>query len=156
MFKENYIHHLIQGKCKLNLRYTGDIFLMWKGTLDKLNKFTAKINQFHPSIKFHFNYSSNSVNFLDTAVQKSSSVELLTTLFKKETDCLAYLHRKSEHLESLNCSISYAQTLRLKQIYTILNLIVTFWGKNLSIEDIKRLKYMTAYQKHLTETGNTY
>ena len=27
MFQENYIHHLIQEKCKLYLRYIGDIFL---------------------------------------------------------------------------------------------------------------------------------
>ena len=89
MFEENYIYHLIRGKCKLYLRYIDDIFLIRKGTLDELNKFIPKINQVHPSVKFRFNYSSNIVNFLDTTVKRSSMGELSTTLFKKETDCQA-------------------------------------------------------------------
>ena len=52
MFKENYIYHLIQEKCKLYLRYIEDKFLIWTRTLDELNKFRPKINQVHPSIKF--------------------------------------------------------------------------------------------------------
>ena len=63
IFKENYIYHLIKEKCKLCLRYIDDIFLIWTGTLNELNVFIAKINKVHPSIKFDFNYSSNSVNF---------------------------------------------------------------------------------------------
>ena len=65
-------------------------------------------------MKFDFNSSSNSVNFLDTTVKKSFTGELLTTLFKKETDCQPYLHRKLEHPESLKRGISYAQAVRLK------------------------------------------
>ena len=44
IFEENYIYHLIKGKCKLYLRYIDDIFLIWTGTLHELNKFIAKIN----------------------------------------------------------------------------------------------------------------
>ena len=43
---------------------------------------------------------------------------MVDTLFKKETDCQDYLHRKSEHPESLKHSIPYAQVLRLKWICT--------------------------------------
>ena len=95
-----------------------DIFLIWTGTLKELNKFIAKINQVHPSIKFDFNYSSKSVNFLDKTFKKSSTGEVSTTLFKKGTDCHAYLHKKSEHRESLKRSIPYAQALRLKRTCT--------------------------------------
>ena len=49
-------------------------------------------------------------------MKKTSTGELSTTLFKKETDCQAYFHRKSEHPESLKRSIVYAQALRRKQI----------------------------------------
>ena len=59
-----------------------------------------------------------SVNFLEATVKKSSAGELSTALFKKETDCQAYLHRKSEHSESLKHSIIYALALRLKRICT--------------------------------------
>ena len=84
------------------------------GTLGKLNNFIAKINKVHSSIKFDFNYSSNSVNFLDTAVNKSSAGKLPPTLFKKKTECQPYLHRKSEHQKSLKRRFPYAQALRLK------------------------------------------
>ena len=40
--------------------------------------------------------------------------KLSTTLFKKETDFQAYVHRKSEHSESLKRSIPYTQALRVK------------------------------------------
>ena len=85
VFEENYIYYLILEKCKLYLRYIDDIFLIWTDTLHELNKFRAKIKQVHQSIKFDFNYSSNSVNCLDTTVKKSFTNKLSTTLFKKET-----------------------------------------------------------------------
>ena len=95
-----------------------DIFIIWTGTLDELNKIIARKNQVHPPIKFDLNYSGNSINFLDTTVKKSSARELSTTLFKKETYCQVYHHRKSEYPESLKRSIPYAQDLRLKRICT--------------------------------------
>ena len=70
IFNENYIYLLINGICKLYLGHIVNIFLIWTGTLVKLNKFIAKIKKVYPSIKFDFNYSSNSVNFLDTTVKK--------------------------------------------------------------------------------------
>ena len=119
----------------------------------------AKANEVHPSIKFDFNYSSNSVNFLDTTVKKSSTVKLSTTLFKKETHCQAYLHRKSERPEFLKRSIPYVQPLFLKRICAKdcdFEANCDILWKNSSTDDIKRLKYMTVYQKHLTRTGKTY
>ena len=57
LFEENYVYHLIKEKCELYLRYIDDIFPLWTATLDELNKFIAKINKVHPSIKFDYNYS---------------------------------------------------------------------------------------------------
>ena len=57
------------------------------------------MNQIHPSINFDLNYSGNSANVLDATVKKSSTGELSTMLYKKETYCQAYLHRKLEHPE---------------------------------------------------------
>ena len=59
------------------------------------------MNKVHLSIKFYFNYSSNSVSFLDTTVKKSSTGALSTLLFKKKIDCQAYLHRKSGHPQEI-------------------------------------------------------
>lgn len=113
MYEENCIYYLIQEKYKLYLTYIDDIFLICTGSLNESNKFIAKINQVHPSIKFIFNYSSDSVSLLGTTVKRFSTGKLSTTLFKKETECQAYLHGKSYHPESLKCNISYAQALRL-------------------------------------------
>ena len=106
MFEKSYIYHLIKEKEKLYLSCVDDIFLIWLATLEELYKFKAEINKVHLSIKFDFNYSSNSVSFLDTTVKKSSTGELSTLLFKKKKkiDCQAHLHRKSGHPESLKRS----------------------------------------------------
>ena len=72
------IYHLDLGKCKLYLRYIDDI------TLDELNKFIAKINQVRPSIKFDVNYSSSSVNFLDTTVKNLPWANFQSHLKRKQ------------------------------------------------------------------------
>ena len=45
IFNENYIYLLINGICKLYLGHIVNIFLIWTGTLVKLNKFIAKIKK---------------------------------------------------------------------------------------------------------------
>ena len=44
------------------MRYIEDIFFVWTGTLQELNKFKLEINQVDPSIKFHFDYSKDKVS----------------------------------------------------------------------------------------------
>ena len=74
-----------------------------------------EINQKHHSIKFDFKFSRESIEFLDT-VYIDSKNRLLTTLYKKPTDCQNYLHAKSVHSFSLKKSIPYSQALRIKRI----------------------------------------
>ena len=100
---ETYIYYLTQEKCKLYLTYIDDIFLIWTGTLNELNKFVAKINQLHLSIKFDL--FKQQCKFLRYNSKKYFMGKLSTTLFKKETDCQTYLHKKPEHLEPLKRSI---------------------------------------------------
>ena len=95
IFNENYIYLLINGICKLYLGHIVNIFLIWTGTLVKLNKFIAKIKKVYPSIKFDFNYSSNSVNFLDTTVKKIfhektfHSKQIVKLIFTKNQNTLS-------------------------------------------------------------------
>lgn len=44
------------------MRHIEDIFFVWTGTLQELNKFKLEINQVDPSIKFHFDYSKDKVS----------------------------------------------------------------------------------------------
>ena len=61
----------------------------------------------------------------------------------------AYLHRKSEHSESLKRSTPYAQALLLIRICTIAiaKPTVTFYRKNLSIEDLKKTEIYDSKSK---------
>ena len=92
------------------------LFLIWTGTTDQILKFKQQINEIHPSIKFDFNFSNKEINFLDTAVFKVQSGKLETKLCRKESNRHAYLHRKSEHLESLKRSTPFSQALSLLRI----------------------------------------
>ena len=116
MFEERYIYPLIEKISNFYLRFIDDIFLIWTGTTDQLMKFKQQINEVHPSIKFDFNFSNKEVNFLDTVVYKTQPGKLETKLYRKESDRQAYLHRKSEHPESLKRSILFSQALRLRRI----------------------------------------
>ena len=98
------------------MRFIDDIFLIWTGTTDQLMKFKQQINEVQPSIKFDFDFSNKEINFLDTVVYKTQSGKLETKLYRKESDRQAYLHRKSEHPESLKRSIPFPQALRLRRI----------------------------------------
>ena len=84
-------------------------FFIWAGSENEL-QFTSKINEVHPSIKFDFNFSKTQIHFLDITITKTSTGKLLTTLYRKEIDRQSYLHRKSEHPETLKRNIA----LRLK------------------------------------------
>ena len=77
-----------------------------------------KSMSYTPPIRFDFNYSKTQILSLDITITKLSTVKLLTTLYKKEIDQQSYLHRKSEHSETLKQSIPYSHTQILKRIFT--------------------------------------
>ena len=116
--QETHIYPLIKQKVQLYLRYIDDILFIWTGSENELQQFISKINELHPPIRFDFNYSKTQILFLDITVTKLSTVKLLTTLYKKEIDQQSYLHRKSEHSETLKQSIPYSHTQILKRIFT--------------------------------------
>ena len=115
-FEETYIYHLLTNKCPFYKRFIDDIFLLWNGTLDELEKFLEQLNKLHPTIKFDAKYSKSSIEFLDTKVYKSTDGKLHTTLYTKPTDRQSYLHNKSYHPNSCKRSIAYSQALRIKRI----------------------------------------
>ena len=48
-------------------RFIDDIFFIWRGSEEELKEFMEHCNNYHPTIKFTFNYDLNtrSVEFLD-------------------------------------------------------------------------------------------
>ena len=85
----------------------------------QLQEFIKKINNPHPTIKFDFEFSETSIQFLDTAVYENKEQnKLITTIYCKPTDPRNFLHYTSAHPRSLIKSILYSQALRLVKICT--------------------------------------
>ena len=66
-------------------RYIDDIFLIWCGTYEDLERFHNHLNSVHPTMKFdqiEHNKSENSCNFLDLTI-KIENCKISTDLFRK-------------------------------------------------------------------------
>ena len=95
---EKYLLKIYYLKPKLWLRFIDDIFLVWTHGEHELNKFVEHTNSVHPTIKLTCDYSSQSVNFLDTKVILDPNTKRLhTTLYTKPTDTRDFLHFTSAH-----------------------------------------------------------
>ena len=97
------------------LWYIDDIFFIWLEGEDKLLQFMKKLHEFHPSLKFTYEYSGTKVNFLDVIVEIDAR-QLISKPFFKPTDCHRYLHYESSHPPHVKRSIVYSQGLRIKRI----------------------------------------
>ena len=108
------------------MRFIDDIFGIWIGSRKQFETAVENLNQCHPTIKFDFELSETNINFLDTNVYVSDINTLQTKVFSKPTDRQNYLHRASEHPESLKKNIPYGQLLRGKRICSKQSDFVTF------------------------------
>jgi hypothetical protein len=116
-FEETYIIPKIRNSIMMYVRYIDDIFLIWKGSEEDLNKFLIEINEVHHSIKFDHELSRKSVNFLDCKVSLTGN-RLSSAVFTKPTDRKSYLHAKSYHPKSTKEAIAYGQATRIRRICT--------------------------------------
>ena len=114
IFEEKFKYPLANNMTRLYLRFIDDILM--DGNNNQLLKFKQRINEVHPFFKFVFKFSNKEISFLDTIVYKKPTNKFETKLYTNGTDRQAYLHRKSEHPESLKRNIQFAQTLRLRRI----------------------------------------
>ena len=96
-------------------RYIDDIFMVWEHGEEALKEFLQKLNSTHPSMKFTWKYSSETIDFLDVQVSLSEG-SLITDLYVKPTDTHQYLHASSCHVYHSKKSIPYSQALRLNRI----------------------------------------
>ena len=96
-------------------RYIDDIFMLWQHGEDKLKEFIEYLNNCHPTIKFTYETSPKSINFLDINVIRVGN-RLVSDLYVKPTDTHQYLHATSCHVYHIKKSIPYSQTLRLNRI----------------------------------------
>ena len=108
-FEESHIYPYIRHLCKLYLRYIDDLFLIWTGAKQQFEDFICNLNNQHPSIKFSYQISNTSIDFLDTTVYIKNR-KLHTTIFTKPTDKQKYLHYQSEvcNLNNQHPSIKFS------------------------------------------------
>ena len=99
-------------------RFIDDIFAIYRGSEDELKETLEQLNTMHDTIKFTYNYSSTSIDFLDTTVYVTTAGKLMTKLFRKPTDVNTYLHYSSYHPKAQRDSIPYGIALRFKLICT--------------------------------------
>ena len=97
-------------------RFIDDIFFIWQGTLQSLKQFFLHANAHHKTIKFTFEHSNSSINFLDTIIYIDKKRTLQTTIYRKPTDKNLILHFSSHHPFHIKRNIIYSQIIRYKRI----------------------------------------
>ena len=93
-----------------------NIFLIWKVTEEDLKKFLSKINDVHQTIKFDYELSKKSVNFLICKGSISGNM-LSSSVYTKSTDLMSYLHAKLYHPKSTKEAIAFLQATRQAYLY---------------------------------------
>ena len=86
-------------------RYRDDIFILWKGPRSILNEFIQAGNSMSDRIKFDFQISNESINFLDLCIYKGTRFKnkqiLDVRTFSKPTNKFQYLDRRSAHQDNV-------------------------------------------------------
>ncbi len=103
-------------KPQLVCRFIDDLFILWPHGEEELAAWKEHLNSCHPNIKFTFETSRESVNFLDTTVHLDVDGNIWTDLYVKPTDSHNYLHYDSAHPQHCKCSLPYSQFLRVRRI----------------------------------------
>ena len=99
------------------LRYIDDIFYIWTHGEEQLNLFLKDLYEFHPNLKFTYQMSQNSFDFLDLHVSLRGDVHI------KPTDAHQhqFLHYKSSHPSHIKDLITFSQALSISRLYSSQN-----------------------------------
>ena len=99
-------------------RFIDDIFFIWCGSYEELEKNHNHLNSVHPTMKFdeiEHDKSENSCNFLDLTI-KIKNGKIHTDLFRKETDKPTALLPSSAHPGHITHNIVYSMGFRILRI----------------------------------------
>ena len=134
------------------------IFLTWTGTKEQLISFRDSLHTEYKTIKLDYKISTKQIEFLDTLVYIDQQNKIQTTIFRKPTDQITYLHRKSNHPNSLKDSIPYSHVLPIEaicsttsefnKIFDIITKRLKERGycENLEVEQVDKVKNMKRKQ----------
>ena len=95
-------------------RYIDDVFCIWPGTKNDLQKFIDYLNRAHHTIKFTYESSDFSIDFLDITIYKEKDTTARANKpYFKPTNKFQYLLFSSAHPKSTFSSIIKGELMRL-------------------------------------------
>ena len=97
------------------LRYIDDIFFIWTHGEEQLDLFLKDLNEFHPNLKFTYQTSQNTIDFLGLHVNLKDGA-VFTDLHIKPTNDHQFLHYKSCHPSHIKNSIPFRHAMRLSRL----------------------------------------
>ena len=119
----------------LLVRYIDDIFMIWTYGEFHLTRFLKDLNSFSPTLKYTYQHSPQSVDFLDLTIFKSALFPytnlLDTKTFQKAHNLYQYLHYSSNHVRSKYKAtitgelVRYVRTNTLKEDYLAMTNLLT-------------------------------
>jgi hypothetical protein len=115
---ERLFVYLFHNQSLIWLRFIDDIFLVWTHGEEALHDFVTFLNSRVETMNFTLEFSTASVNFLDTKVKKVGT-RLYTDLYCKPTDSHSYLQYSSAHPQRCKDSIPFSQFLRVRRICSL-------------------------------------
>lgn len=133
-------------------RFLDDTFFVWPATVPQLLQFQTYLNGILPNITITFNYSLDSVDFLDVTVFKHTmdgNTTLQTKPYFKATDTHQLIEKSSYHPKHVFEGIIKSQFLRLKRLSSFQ--IDYMEASNILIEALRKRKYskrMLRYYKN--------
>ena len=126
-------------------RFIDDIFFIWTGDQESLQSFMDFCNNFHPTIKFTFETSPISANYLDLHIYLDNLRCLQTTIFRKPADKHLILHFDSNHPFHIKRNTIYGEALRYKRNISNLH----YLEKELKF--LKRIFRVRGYPRNLID-----
>jgi hypothetical protein len=124
------------------MRFRDDLFWYWLGTIPELEKFMLMANNFHSTLKFTYEFSLQSVTFLDTQLYKGPRFNNENILdiktHTKSTNTFQYLHRTSCHPNSVFKGFIKGELLR-------------YIRNSSNVSDFEKIK--NSFKTHLINRG---
>ena len=120
IFMANLEEKLLEGYTTdpyLWKRYIDDVLCIWPGTPQSLKNFMDYLNRSHRTIKFTYEYSTTSIDFLDITIYKgvryATTGKLDVKPFFKHTNKFQYLEYSSAHPPNTFKSLIKGELVRL-------------------------------------------
>ena len=104
---------------ELYRRFIDDLFFLWLGSREELEKFIIYVNSIFPNIKLtaEYSYETKSVNYLDMKIFIDDQGYIRTDLYKKENKKNNYLLPSSCHPNHITKNIPFSLGYRALRIW---------------------------------------